>query len=147
MAASGAQKPLLTIDHQPFDRPQPQGVSFAITARIQSPAGVQKAIVYCRMKGAKMFTALPMRLRDEPLYQAIVPDWMTASSDLEYYITATDRLGQSTSRGFVGFPLTVQLISKRVQTREERLQVLEDNLRLMRRPLPGVGGERGVTPR
>jgi hypothetical protein len=99
------------------------------------------------MKGAKMFTALPMRLRDEPLYQAIVPDWMTASSDLEYYITATDRLGQSTSRGFVGFPLTVQLISKRVQTREERLQVLEDNLRLMRRPLPGVGDERGVTPR
>jgi hypothetical protein len=137
----------LTIEHQAFDRPQEQGVSFAIRARIQSPAGVQKAIVYCRMQGAQTFTALPMRVRDDLVYEAIVPDWMTASSDLEYYITATDRLGQSTSRGFVGFPLTVQLISKRVQTREERLQVLEDNLRLMRRPLPGVGGERGVTPR
>jgi hypothetical protein len=67
-----------------------------------------------------------------------VPDWMTASSGLEYYITATDRLGQSASQGFVGFPLTVRLVSERVQTREERLQVLEDNLRLIRRSRPGA---------
>ncbi|MDH3598436.1 MAG: hypothetical protein OEU26_02215 [Candidatus Tectomicrobia bacterium] len=140
MAAPGARKPLLTIEHRPFDQPQQQGVSFAIAARIQSPAGVQKAVVYCRMQGTQTFTALPMRSRDEQLYEAIVPDWMTASRGLEYYITATDRLGQSASRGFVGFPLTVQLISKRVQTREERLQVLEDNLRFIRRPRPGAGG-------
>lgn len=138
MAAPGARKPLLTIEHRPFDQPQPQGVAFAITARIQSPAGVQKAIVYCRMQGAQTFTALPMQARDEQIYAAVVPDWMTTSSGLEYYITATDRLGQSASRGFVGFPLTVQLVSNRVQTREERLQVLDDNLRLIRRSRPGA---------
>lgn len=145
-AAPGARQPLLTIDHRAFDQPQAQGVSFAITARIQSPAGVQKAIVYCRMQGAQTFTALPMRARDEQLYEAIVPDWMTASSGLEYYITATDRLGQSASRGFVGFPLTVQLVSERVQTREERLQVLEDNLRLIRRPRPGADDGQSYDP-
>jgi hypothetical protein len=104
---------------------------------------VQKAIVYCRMQGAQTFTALPMRVRDDLVYEAIVPDWMTASSGLEYYITATDRLGESASQGFVGFPLTVGLVSKRVQTREERIQVLEDNLRLIRRPRSGPeGGDR-----
>ena len=138
MAAPGARKPLLTIEHRPFDQPQQQGVSFAITARIQSPAGVQKAIVYCRIPGAQTFTALPMQLRDEQVYEAIVPDWMTTSSGLEYYITATDRLGQSASQGFVGFPLTVRLVSERVQTREERLQILEENLRLIRRSRPGA---------
>jgi hypothetical protein len=146
MATPGARKPLLTIEHRPFDQPQQQGVSFAITARIQSPAGVQKAIVYCRMPGAQTFTALPMQLRDEQFYEAIVPDWMTASSGLEYYITATDRLGQSASQGFVGFPLTVRLVSERVQTREERLQILEENLRLIRRSRPGAEDGQSYDP-
>ena len=79
-----------------------------------------------------------MQARAEQVYEAIVPDWMTASSGLEYYITATDRLGQSASQGFVGFPLTVRLVSERVQTREERLQILEENLRLIRRSRPGT---------
>jgi len=145
-AAPGARKPLLTIEHRPFDQPQQQGVSLAITARIQSPAGVQKAIVYCRMQGAQTFTALPMQPQDEQVYEAIVPDWMTASSGLEYYITATDRLGQSASQGFVGFPLTVRLVSERVQTREERLQILEDNLRLIRRSRPGAADGQSDDP-
>jgi hypothetical protein len=146
MAAPGVRKPLVTIEHRPFDQPQQQGVSFAITARIQSPAGVQKAIVYCRMQGAQTFTALPMRPRDEQVYEAIVPDWMTTSSGLEYYITATDRLGQSASQGFVGFPLTVRLVSERVQTREERLQILEDNLRFIRRSKPGAEDGQNYDP-
>lgn len=136
-AAPRTRKPLLTIDHQPYDQPQRQGRPLAIEAQIQSPAGVKKAIVYCRMAGSKMFTALPMQARGKR-YQAVVPDWMTASRGLEYYITATDGLGHSTSRGFVGFPLTVQLVSGRSQTREERLQILEDSLRVIRqRPQPG----------
>ena len=136
-AAPSTRKPLLTIEHRPYDRPQRQGAALAIAARIKSPAGVKKAVVYCRMTGSKTFTALPMQARGDQ-YQAVVPDWMTASQGLEYYITATDGLGHSTSRGFVGFPLTVTLVSGRSQTRQERLQVLENSLRVIRNRPPAA---------
>ncbi len=138
-AAPSTRKPLLTIEHRPYDQPQRQGAPLAIQARIQSPAGVKKAIVYCRTAGARTFTALPMRSRGDQ-YQAVVPDWMTASQGLEYYITATDGLGHSTSQGFVGFPLTVRLFSGRSQTRQERLQVLDNTLRVIRQRQVGPGG-------
>ncbi len=130
--AQGTRKALITIEHKPFVRPQYQGLPLAIAARITSPAGVHKAVVYCRAQGGKSFTALSMQPGENDTYQAVIPDWMTAGEVLEYYITAKDRLGQSTSRGFVGFPLTVRLVSGRAPTREERVQSLEQTLRALR---------------
>jgi hypothetical protein len=66
-------------------------------------------------------------------YRAVVPDWMTAGAGLEYYITATDQIGRSTSQGFVGFPLLVRLESAAPQSQEERVKSLEDTLDAIRK--------------
>ena len=67
------------------------------------------------------------------LYRAVVPDWMTAGQGLEYYITVTDERGQSTSQGFVGFPLSVQFVAGQRAGQEERLKALQDNLDILRK--------------
>jgi predicted RNase H-like HicB family nuclease len=58
---------------------------------------------------------------------------MTAGQGLEYYIAATDERGQSTSQGFVGFPLAVQLVAGQGLTQEERLKALQETLDVIRK--------------
>jgi hypothetical protein len=123
----------LAIDHAPFTRAQRRGAPLAIEAHITSPAGIRKAEVFCRAAGGGDFTALPMAAVEEHRYRAVVPDWMTAGPGLEYYITATDERGQSTSQGFVGFPLVVRLVVGQGPTQEERLKALQENLDVMRK--------------
>jgi len=123
----------LAIDHAPFTTAQRRGAPLAIEARITSPAGVRKAEVFCRALGGGDFTALPMEAVEEHRYRAVVPDWMTAGPGLEYYITATDERGQSTSQGFVGFPLAVRLLPGQGPTQEERLKALQETLDIIRK--------------
>jgi len=66
-------------------------------------------------------------------YRAVVPDWMTAGKGLEYYITATDERGQSTSQGFVGFPLFVPFFTAQAPSQEERLKALQETLDVIRK--------------
>jgi hypothetical protein len=124
---------LLAIDHKVFSHPQRRSYPLAIDAMITSPAGIRKAEVFCRPVGARQFTALPMVQRGENVYRAVVPDWMTTGPGLEYYITATDQLGGSTSHGFVGFPLVVRLVSTQRPTQEERLKTLQGTLDIIRK--------------
>jgi hypothetical protein len=112
---------------------QRRGAPLAIEARITSPAGIRKAEVFCRAVGGGDFTALPMAAIEDNHYRAVVPDWMTAGPGLEYYITATDERGQSTSQGFVGFPLVVRLAAGQGPTQEERLKALQETLDIIRK--------------
>src|ERR1041384_7160360 len=132
VVAQQPQEGRLTIDHAPFTRPQRRGASLAIEATITSPAGIRKAEVFCRTVGGGDFTALPMEAVAENRYRAVVPDWMTAGQGLEYYIAATDERGQSTSQGFVGFPLVVQFVGGQSPTQEERLKALQETLDVIR---------------
>ena len=74
-----------------------------------------------------------MEAVEENHYRAVVPDWMTAAPGLEYYITATDERGQSTSQGFVGFPLAVRLVAGQGPTQAERLKALQETLDVIRK--------------
>ena len=131
--AQQPQEARLAIDHAPFTTAQRRGAPLAIEARITSPAGIRKAEVFCRTLGGGDFTALPMAAVEENRYRAVVPDWMTAGPGLEYYITATDERGQSTSQGFVGFPLAVRLLPGQGPTQEERLKALQETLDIIRK--------------
>jgi hypothetical protein len=132
----------LTINHKGFTQPQRQGQPLLIEAMITSPAGVQKAQVFCRQAGGRDFSALRMEHVGEDVFRALVPDWMTAGVGLEYYISAVDQLGQSASQGFVGFPLIVRFAPARQPTPEERVKVLNETLDLLRksRDNPGMPG-------
>ena len=123
----------LVIDHAPFTRVQRRGAPLLIEARITSPAGIRKANVFCRAAGGGDFAALPMEAVEENRYVAVVPDWMTAGPGLEYYITATDEQGQSTSQGFVGFPLVVKLMPGQGPSQEDRLKALQETLDVIRK--------------
>jgi hypothetical protein len=123
----------LTIDHKVFTQPQPQGQPLLIEATITSPAGMHKAEVFCRQAGGRDFTALKMEHVGQNVYRAVVPDWMAAGAGLEYYITASDQQGRSTSQGFVGFPLIVRFVPPRQQTPEERVKTLNETLDLLRK--------------
>ena len=138
VVAQQPQEARLVIDHAPFTRVQRRGAPLAIEARITSPAGIRKAEVFCRAAGGGDFTALPMQATEENRYRAVVPDWMTAGVGLEYYITATDERGQSTSQGFVGFPLVVRLASGAGLSQEERLKALQDTLDIIRKSKEGT---------
>lgn len=136
----------LIIDHKGFSRPQRQGHPLEIEASITSPAGVRKAEVFCRPAGGREFTALPMELTENQRYRATVPDWMTAGTAVEYYITAVDQAGRSASQGFVGFPLSVSLLPLRSQSQEERVKALDDTLDVIRKGkdpqlAPGTTGQ------
>src|SRR6266705_6887526 len=131
--AQQPQAARLAIDHAPFTRPQRRGTPLTIEATITSPAGIRKADVFCRAVGGGDFTALPMEAVAENRYRAVVPDWMTAGQGIEYYITATDERGQSTSQGFVGFPLAVRLLPGKGPTQEERLKALQETLDIIRK--------------
>jgi hypothetical protein len=140
--AQAASRGRITIQHQGFEGPQRRSAPLAIEATISAPAGIQKAEVFCRPLGSREFRAVPMVAQGKDQYRAIVPDWMTAGEGLEYYITATDHDGHSASRGFVGFPLVVRLVSTRPPTREERLKALDQTLDMLRkrRGTPGTPG-------
>jgi hypothetical protein len=131
--AQQPQATRLVIDHAPFTRVQRRGAPLVIEARITSPAGIRKAAVFSRAVGGGDFTALPMEAVEENRYVAVVPDWMTAGSGLEYYITATDERGQSTSQGFVGFPLAVRLVPGQGPSQEGRLKALQETLDVIRK--------------
>jgi hypothetical protein len=133
VAAQQPQEARLAIDHALFTRAQRRGVPLAIEATITSPAGIRKAEVFCRVAGGGDFTALPMESVGNNLYRAVVPDWMTAGKGLEYYITATDERGQSTSQGFVGFPLSVPFATAQTPSQQERLKALQETLDVMRK--------------
>ncbi len=136
--AQQPQEARLAIDHAPFTRPQRRGAPLTIEATITSPAGIRKADVFCRAVGGGDFTALPMDSVAENRYRAVVPDWMTAGRGIEYYITATDERGQSTSQGFVGFPLVVQFVGGQSPTQEERLKALQETLDVIRKNKEGT---------
>lgn len=133
----------LVIDHQGFVQPQQRGLPLAIEATITSPAGIRKAEVLCRPSGGREFSALPMLPRDDNVYRAVIPDWMTVGEGLEYYITATDQLGRSTSHGFVGFPLRVYLVATGRRTQEERLKALDNTLEIIRKSRETQQNSRG----
>ena len=138
----------LTIVHKGFRAPQKRGAPLAIDATIASPAGVRKAEVFCRPAGGRDFTALPMESVGNDAYRAVVPDWMTSGAGLEYYITATDQVGRSTSQGFVGFPLLVRLESGEPRSQEERVKSLEDTLDAIRKSKEAQGiGDYSRDPR
>ena len=132
-AAQQPQAARLAIDHAPFTRPQRRGTPLTIEATISSPAGIRKAEVFSRVVGGGDFTARPMEAVGDNLYRVVVPDWMTAGKGLEYYITATDERGQSTSQGFVGFPLVVQFVAARAPSQDDRLKTLQETLDIMRK--------------
>jgi hypothetical protein len=132
-AAQSPSPGRLSIDHKGFTKPQPQGQAVMIEATITSSAGVRKADIFCRAAGGRDFTAFPMEPVEGNRYRAVVPDWMTAGNGVEYYITATDQAGQSTSQGFVGFPLTVRLLPPRQLSQEERIKTLDDTLETIRK--------------
>lgn len=136
--AQQPQEARLAIDHAPFTRPQRRGAPLTIEATITSPAGIRKADVFCRAVGGGDFSALPMEAVAENRYRAVVPDWMTAGRGIEYYITATDERGQSTSQGFVGFPLVVQFVGGQSPTQEERLKALQETLDVIRKNKEGT---------
>jgi len=131
--AQQPQEARLVIDHAPFTTVQRRGAPLVIEARITSPAGIRKAEVFCRTMGGGDFTAVPMVAVEENRYRTVVPDWMTAGPGLEYYITATDERGQTTSQGFVGFPLAVRLVVGQGPTQEERLKALQETLDIIRK--------------
>ena len=133
VAAQQPQEARLAIDHAPFTRAQRRSVPLAIEATITSPAGIRKAELFCRVVGGGDFTALPMVAVENNLYRTLVPDWMTAGKGLEYYITATDERGQSTSQGFVGFPLFVPFVTAQAPSQEERLKALQETLDVIRK--------------
>ena len=133
VAAQQPQDARLAIDHAPFTRAQRRSTPLAIDATITSPAGIRKAEVFCRVVGGGDFTALPMESMGNDRYRAVVPDWMTAGKGLEYYIAATDERGQSTSQGFVGFPLFVPFFTAQTPSQEERLKALKENLDIIRK--------------
>ena len=131
--AQQPQEARLAIDHAPFTTAQRRGAPLVIEARITSPTGIRKAEVFCSTLGGGDFAALPMEAVEENHYRVVVPDWMTAGPGLEYYITATDERGQSTSQGFVGFPLAVRLVAGQGPTQEERLKALQETLDIIRK--------------
>lgn len=131
--AQQAQEGRISIDHAPFSRPHRRGVPLVIDATITTPIGVRKAEVFCRTAGGGDFTAFAMEPLGHDKYRTIVPDWMTAGVGLEYYITATDERGQSTSNGFVGFPLAVRFVAGQAPTPEDRLKALQETLDGLRR--------------
>jgi len=133
VAAQQPQEARLTINHTPFTRAQRRSVPLAIEATITSPTGIRKAELFCRVAGGGDFTALPMEAVGNNLYRTVVPDWMTAGRGLEYYITATDEHGQSTSQGFVGFPLFVPFVTAQAPSQEDRLKALQQTLDDMRK--------------
>ena len=133
VAAQQPQEARLAIDHAPFTRAQRRGAPLAIEATITSPAGIRKAEVFCRVAGGGDFTALPMDSVGNNHYRAVVPDWMTAGKGIEYYIAATDERGQSTSQGFVGFPLFVPFFTAQAPSQEERLKALQETLDVIRK--------------
>ena len=133
VTAQQPQDARLAIDHAPFTKAQRRSVPLAIEATITSPAGIRKVEVFCRVAGGGDFTALPMDSVGNNLYRTVVPDWMTAGKGLEYYITATDERGQSTSQGFVGFPLFVPFFTAQAPSQEERLKALQENLDVIRK--------------
>ena len=135
-----AQEARPTVLHQVFAGAQRRGVPLAIDATLSAPSGIKKAEVFCRPSGGGDFTAFPMTPLEGDVYRAIVPDWMTAGAGLDYYITATDQHGVSTSQGFVGFPLHVEFYSP--STREDRVKSLDDALDILRRQRQ----ERAITP-
>ena len=132
-AAQQPQDARLIIDHTLFIRAQRRSTPLPIDATITSPAGIRKAEVFCRAAGGGDFAALPMESLGNDRYRAMVPDWMTAGQGLEYYITATDERGQSTSQGFVGFPLFVPFVTAQTPSQEERLKALQETLDVMRK--------------
>jgi hypothetical protein len=138
--ARGEQAARPVIDHRVFTHPQARGYALVIEATITAAAGVRKAEVFCRPDGGGDFIPVSMvQHGGEHVYQAIVPDWMTAGSGLSYYITVTDQEGQSTSQGFVGFPLYVEFASAQPPSQEERLKALQgviDTLRQQRETPP-----------
>jgi hypothetical protein len=133
VAAQQPQEARLAIDHAPFTKVQRRGTPLIIEATITSPAGIRKAEVFCRVAGGGDFAALPMDAVGNDRYRAMVPDWMTAGKGLEYYITATDERGKSTSQGFVGFPLFVPFSTAQAPTQEERLKALQETLDTIRK--------------
>jgi hypothetical protein len=147
--AQTKQEGRLAIDHKVFSQSQPQGQPLLIEAIITSPAGIHKAEVFCRQAGGRDFAALKMAHVGQDVYRAVVPDWMTAGVGLEYYITASDQQGRSTSQGFVGFPLIVRFVPSRQQTPEERVKALNETLDLLRKSretpvAPGAGAPGGA---
>lgn len=123
----------LAIQHAGFTSPQRRGAPVVIDAKINAPNGLRRAMVFCRSAGEGTFTGLPMEDIGKGVYRAVVPDWMAAGSGLEYYITATDEEGQSTSQGFVGFPLFVPLVAAKASSQEERLRALQETLEALRK--------------
>jgi len=84
------------ITHTPVTQAS-KGHSIAINARFVGDTGVQAATVMFRHAGEKEYKALAMDNAGGDNYSATVPGQM-ASSDIEYYLEASDRYGHGPSR-------------------------------------------------
>jgi hypothetical protein len=84
------------ITHTPVTQAS-KGHSIAINARFVGDTGVQAATVMFRHAGEKEYKALAMDNAGGDNYTATVPGQM-ASSDIEYYLEASDRYGHGPSR-------------------------------------------------
>ena len=83
--------------------------SIEINARLISETGVQGATVMFRHAGEKDYKALPMGNIGGDNYTATVPASM-ATSDIEYYLEAFDKMGNAPARaGAPGVPFVIKM--------------------------------------
>jgi hypothetical protein len=88
----------------------PRGKPVEINARLVGDSGVQGAAVMFRHAGEKDYKALPMGNIGGDDYTATIPAGM-ATSDLEYYVEAYDRLGNGPARsGAPNVPYALKLM-------------------------------------
>jgi hypothetical protein len=80
------------IVHDPSRKAQ-NGKALPIAATISDPSGVKSASLYYRTIGQTKYDRVDMEVQDGAVFTTTIPDFIVIGEGVEYYITATDSVG------------------------------------------------------
>jgi len=99
------------IEYRPFVQAVYSSKQIQISVKITDDKGVQEANLFYRPAGKEGFLKIKMTARSDDIYSAVISGEDVFEPRMDYYFEATDRSGNTMSKGSISSPLAVSVVA------------------------------------
>jgi len=99
------------IEYRPFVQAVYSSKQIEIAVKITDDRGVQEANLFYRPAGKEGFLKIKMTASSDDIYSAVISGEEVFEPRMDYYFEATDRSGNTMSKGSISSPLAVSVVA------------------------------------
>lgn len=100
------------IGDQPSAESVPSGNDLTLEVTVTDDVAVHEVSLFYRTLGGQRYVRVPMLLKGKDRYLFTLPGRMVQGPGIEYYLQASDKAGNTVTRGTPSFPREIQVVAE-----------------------------------